>query len=186
MKWGSHISKTVKKANSTLGFHQRNLRYCQQSCKRNAYIALVRSKLEYGAVVWDPHLQQHIDILERTQRKAARFITRDYRSREPGSMTKMLANLELDPLVSRRKLLRLALFYRIAQGDIPALPPSDYLTPIRAKRKIKPKNFDGFVYSNVVEDSAVLNTKGYVVRPTSSVELKKTLSSLEPPGIGTS
>jgi hypothetical protein len=136
--------------------------------------------------VWDPHLQQHIDILERTQRKAARFITRDYRSREPGSMTKMLANLELDPLVSRRKLLRLALFYRIAQGDIPALPPSDYLTPIRAKRKIKPKNFDGFVYSNVVEDSAVLNTKGYVVRPTSSVELKKTLSSLEPPGIGTS
>ena len=75
--------------------------------------------------------------------------------------------------MSRRKLLRLALFYRIAQGDIPALPPSDYLTPIRAKRKIKPKNFDGFVYSNVVEDSAVLNTKGYVVRPTSSVELKK-------------
>ena len=172
MKWGGHISKTVKKANSTLAFLRRNLRYCPQSCKRNAYIALVRSKLEYGAVVWDPHLQQDINILERTQRKAARFITRDYRSREPGSMTKMLANLELDPLVSRRKHLRLALFYRIAQGDIPALPPSDYLTPIRAKRKIKPRNFDDFVYTNVVEDSAVLNTKGYVVRPTSSVELK--------------
>ena len=51
MKWGTHIDKICKKANTTLGFLRRNLYRCLGSCKKNVYISLVRSVLEYGAVL---------------------------------------------------------------------------------------------------------------------------------------
>ena len=49
LQWKTHITK---KANSTLGFLRRNLKYCSEDCKKLAYIAIFRSILEYGAVVW--------------------------------------------------------------------------------------------------------------------------------------
>ena len=54
LKWTSHIGKTTSKASCTLGFLRRNLRQCPQECKKLAYLAMVRSVLEYGAVIWDP------------------------------------------------------------------------------------------------------------------------------------
>ena len=172
MKWGSHISKMVKKANSSLGFLRRNLRYCPQSCKKNAYIALVRSKLEYACVVWDPYFQKDINLIERTQKKAARFITGNYRSRDPGSMTQMLANLKLDPLISRRKNNRLALFYKIVQGNVPGLPSSDFLTPMTSRRTIRAKQFEGYEYQNIIERRTVHNTRGFKVPYTNTAEFK--------------
>ena len=71
LKWSTHINKISNKASSTLGFIQRNLKECPPECKRTAYIALVRSTLEYGATVWDPYLEKEIYQLERVQRKAA-------------------------------------------------------------------------------------------------------------------
>ena len=54
LQWKTHITNITKKANSTLGFLRRNLKYCSEDCKKLAYniIALVRSILEYDAVVW--------------------------------------------------------------------------------------------------------------------------------------
>ena len=40
--------------------------------------------------MWDPYLKKDIDLMERTQRNAARFITGDYRSMIPGSVTRLL------------------------------------------------------------------------------------------------
>ena len=80
LTWTNHIGKITKKANSSLGFLRRNLTHCPKNCKRNAYLALVRPILEYGAVVWDPHLQKDIDKLERVQRSAARFIAGNYQT----------------------------------------------------------------------------------------------------------
>ena len=65
LKWDRHISKITKKANSTLGFLRRNLRGFHEDQKRMSYIALVRSVLEYGSVVWDPYTRGNIDRLER-------------------------------------------------------------------------------------------------------------------------
>ena len=90
LKWSQHIGNITKKANSTLGFLRRNLRTCPPTSRRNAYLSLVRPILEYGAVVWDPYHRIDIDCIERVQHRAARFITGDYRSREPGSVTAML------------------------------------------------------------------------------------------------
>ena len=95
LKWNAHIQNIARKAGQTLGFLRRNLQNCPKECRRLAYIALVRSKLEYASSVLDPHTKENIDRIEKVQRQAARFIQKDYRSREPGCVTKMLEKLEL-------------------------------------------------------------------------------------------
>ena len=52
LKLTTHITNVAKKANSTLGFLRRNLRFCPKECKKTAYISLARSTMEYGAIVW--------------------------------------------------------------------------------------------------------------------------------------
>ena len=107
LKWSTHIDTTCKKASSTLGFIQRNLKKCPKVCKMTAYISLVRSTLEYGATIWDPYLEKDITKIEKIQRKAIRFICNDYRSKTPGSVTKMQKELQLPDLKVRRKDKRL-------------------------------------------------------------------------------
>ena len=68
LKWKTHINNICKKANTSytmLGFLRRNLRHCPKPCRKNAYLALVRSKVEYGSIIWDPYNQSDIDRLER-------------------------------------------------------------------------------------------------------------------------
>ena len=81
LTWNYHINAMCKKASSTLGFLKRNLKMCPKETRLSAYISLVRSTLEYGAVIWDPFTQNEIDKIERLQRNAARFINNDFRSR---------------------------------------------------------------------------------------------------------
>ena len=45
LKWSSHINKITKKANSTLGFLRRNLKYCPETCGNIAYLALINTLL---------------------------------------------------------------------------------------------------------------------------------------------
>jgi len=69
--------------------------------------------LEYALRIWDPYLQRDIDSLERIQRKAARFTTRDFRQRS--SVTAMMRNLQWEPLAERRTKARVILMYLILQ-----------------------------------------------------------------------
>ena len=159
MKWTTHIDNITKKASSTLGFIQRNLKKCPQDCKRTAYVALVRSTLEYAAVVWDPYLEKDTTKIEKIQRKAARFIKNDYISRSPGCVTNMLKDLNLPPLKDRRKDKRLCFLYSIQKGKVPAINPNDYLIPIRVKRKIKAKTFSDCETNNIIKRHQTLNSK---------------------------
>ena len=74
LQWKTHITNITKKVNSSLGFLRRNLKYCSEDCKRLAYIALVRSILEYGAVVWDPYQSRDIIAVEKVQRQATSLL----------------------------------------------------------------------------------------------------------------
>ena len=55
--------------------------------KEAAYKSLVRPILEYESTVCDPHCNGLNDELENVQKRAARFVTRNYSSYETGSMT---------------------------------------------------------------------------------------------------
>ena len=48
LTWSNHINTICKKASSTLGLLRRNLGQCTTSCRRTAYIALVKSMMEYS------------------------------------------------------------------------------------------------------------------------------------------
>ncbi len=121
----NHINNINSKANSTLGFLSRNLRRCPPKLRETAYKSLVRSKLEYASIVWDPHQQKDIDKLERTQRKAARFVYRDY-SRNT-SVTELLRKLQWSPLAERRRQQRLVFMYKILNGHVKGLDTENVL-----------------------------------------------------------
>ena len=81
---------------------EKNVRSCPEECRRTAlYLVLVRLVLEYSAVVWDPYQQRDINKLEDIQRHTAPFVKQDYRSRQPGSITKMLKDLNLPSVQDR-------------------------------------------------------------------------------------
>ena len=112
--------------------------------------------------MWDPYLQKDIDKIEKCQRQAARFVTGDYQSRNPGCVSQMLRDARLPPLQDRRKANRLVFFYKVVEGLLPAIPSQDFLIPIRAnKRKIIPKQFDECVSNNIIERQSINNSKCY-------------------------
>ena len=173
LKWTNHINSVCKKASSTLGFVRRNLANCPKQSRFTAYTSLVRSVLEYGSTIWDPHTQKDIDRLERIQRQAARFITRDYRTRTPGCVSNMLRELDLPSLQTRRRHLRLSFLFKIAEGTIPSLPPDKYLEPIKNKRNIKPKQFSDCVSKNIVEQYVTNNSRPFQIPPNNGSEQYK-------------
>ena len=114
LKWASHINKISNKANSVLGFIQRNLEHANRDIKELAYTSLARSILEYSFTVWDPFYRKDIDRLERVQRRAARFVFNDYKPL--CSETSMASHPGWKPLTERRREHRLSLFYKIING----------------------------------------------------------------------
>lgn len=173
LKWTKHITNITKRAGIKLGFLRRNLGSCTPELRRLAYISLIRSTLDYGATVWDPYQAADKVKLERIQRQAARFIKRDYKSREPGCVTKMLQEFDLPPLEERRKQQRLTTLFKISEGLIPALPSKDFLTPAdNNKRKIKPKTYSGFETNNIIRKYAYNNTRGFIVPDAQTEQYK--------------
>ena len=91
-----------------------------------AYKGLVRPILEYGSSVWDSHYEGLIDDLEKVQKRAARFVTRNY-TYEKGSMTDILKKLKWESLQKRRKDKRIILLYKGLKER--AKIPTDDLIP---------------------------------------------------------
>ena len=141
LKWRKHIQKTVNKASIALGMLRRNLKFLSKAHKSTAYQTLVRSILEYGSIVWDPHTIQDKQCLERIQRRAARFIVGDYKTKSEGFMTQTLKDIGLPPLHQRRLFNRLAFFHKIAYGLVPAIKQEDHLQPLDNKRRIRPTRY---------------------------------------------
>lgn len=126
----------VGKATQTLGFLKRNLKNCPPKLCELAYFALVRSKLEYASVVWDPteHNDSLSNSIEMVQRKAARFVMNDYG--RYSSVTAMLQNLKWTTLAERRKDARLTMLYKIVNHKI-AIDSDSYLFPANTRTRSK-------------------------------------------------
>ena len=127
LKWGNHIQSISARANRALGFIRRNLHCCPQDLKSIAYQTLVRPLLEYATIIWDPYTQEQKDKLEMIQRRAARFVCRDYN--RTSSVTTMLKSLQWDTLESRRKVARISMLHKIHHGQA-AVPAGKFLQPV--------------------------------------------------------
>ena len=121
--------------------------------------------MEYGSIIWDPYTKQEITKLESIQRRGARFIAKDYKSREEGCMTKMLNELKLPTLQSRRQKQRLIFFYKVVEGQVPAMPPDLFVTYQKSKCHIKANKFDNCITNNIVTSSVRNNSKCIVLPP---------------------
>ena len=132
-----HIRDIVSRANSKLGFLRRNLRGSPRELKRLAYISLVRSGLEYGSVLWDPHTARTKRSIELVQNNAMRWIC----SLPPWDRThikQLLADTGLDSLEIRRRDARVTMLYKIVNGIV-AITPEDFgLEP--ADRRTRPSH----------------------------------------------
>ena len=99
----------MSKANRTLSFLRRNMEDCTKPVKDLTYKAMIRPTMEYSSTVWDPALQTHITELEQVQRRATRYVCNDYHSRTPGCVSKMIDDLNWEPLEVRRRHERLGI-----------------------------------------------------------------------------
>ena len=138
LRWDDHIDKITSKASKTLGMIRRNLSGCTKEIKLHAYKSLVRPQLEYASSVWDPHTAKHTHKLEMVQRRAARFVSADYRYKS--SPSAMIHSLKLQSLEARRKSARLSILYKAINGKI-ALPLTDLRKPVRSTRNSSLKSF---------------------------------------------
>ena len=141
MKWSHHINNITAKANRALWFLRRNLWRCPVAVKQQMYFALVRPLLEYACSVWDPHTASDTHKIEMVQRRAARFVTRNYK-KSPGTMTNILHQLEWPTLEQRRLESRLTVMFKIQQNLI-AISIPDYVQkqPASQTRQYHPAKF---------------------------------------------
>ena len=141
-KWSKHISAICNQANATLGFLRRNLYNCPKDLKKLAYIALVRSKLEYASCVWNPYLVKDITLLEKIQRRSVRFICHNYDWST--SVTDMLRDLELETLEERRSTTSICMFFKIINNEV-AISQNEHLerssSSTRRSHKLQYKHF---------------------------------------------
>ena len=110
LPWSTHINNITKSANQALGFLKRNIRVHNKDLKSVAYKTLVRPQLEYASTLWSPHTATDIQKVEAIQRRAARWVYRDYSY--TSSTTAMMKDLNWCPLDQRRIDSRLLMLYK--------------------------------------------------------------------------
>ena len=105
-----------------IGFIHRNLRGAPAQYKQLAYIALVRSGMEYASTIWDPHINMHSNKLEKIQYSAARWATSQYSHHT--SVTSLMGQLKWQPLEDRRHIQRLAFLKKILHHKVAVPMPT--------------------------------------------------------------
>ena len=109
------------------------------------------------------------------QRKAARFISGNYKSRIPGSMQKLLLKLDLPPLQVRRQQLRLTFLFKVVEGLVPAMPPEHFFTFSKPGRKIRPIRNSSFETSNIVNSYTRNNNRSLEIKPCRTSQPRNSL-----------
>ena len=129
MRWNTHVDNIVKKGNTALGFLRRNLQIRSED-----YNNIVRPHLEYSSSVWDPHTHKKIHEIEMVQRRAARYVKRNYRN--TSSVGSMHNDFNWQTLETRRQNQRLTMMYKI-HNNLVGIDRGNFL---EEKRRILPNH----------------------------------------------
>lgn len=125
LRFNKHIDTMIDAAFRALGFVLR----CGKAFKKpstliNLFNCFVRSKLEYGSVVWTPYHKIHIDRIERVQKRLTKHLA--YRCRISSrvrSYKDRLKRFNMMSLKSRRDMLDMTFLYKTLNSmtDCPSL-----------------------------------------------------------------
>lgn len=132
LSFNQHVDAISNKATRLLNLCRRNLAFCSQEIKTNAYKSLIRPHLEYASPAWNPYTSRNIDKIEAIQRRAARFALGYYTYGPDAQLTNKITNqLKWQSLQHRRTLYDLSIFYKILHNNInisfpPTVKPSPH------------------------------------------------------------
>ena len=115
LQCNSHINHMTKKAEKHLWIIVRALGFRAPTlAKTRTYVAMVRSVLEYGSVLWNCKSKSKLQQLERIQRKATNFILINppYYAPNHISYKDRLIQLKLLPTTYRREILDIIFFLK--------------------------------------------------------------------------
>ena len=73
LSWADRVNYSVKKAWKALHFTMRILKKGNSNTRSLGYMSLVHMILEYGAACWDLYRKGQISVLDKVQKKAAKF-----------------------------------------------------------------------------------------------------------------
>jgi hypothetical protein len=148
-----HYDFICSKASRLLGFVLRVTKHFKNS-KSLIYLfnSLVRSTLEYGAIVWSPFYATHIKHIESVQRKFLRVLSfRQGYHRRLSSYKLRLDHFKMISLEGRRKLSELIFLHKIVNSliDSPSILSSiNFNIVLRSRRSRLPDLFSLQVFRN--------------------------------------
>ena len=130
------------KANRSLGFLRRNLSSCPEGVKAGGSLqSPCEASRGIRKLSLGPTLKKTLKQIEGVQRRAARFVNNCH-TREPGTVTSLLNELNWIPLKVRRTISRLTLFHKAIHGD-GGLAFLDYIT--KGRRHLRNSNQNKFI-----------------------------------------
>lgn len=120
LTFNSHVDKLIPKAYSTLAFIKRNCKdFSDPYTLKLLFTSFVRSKLEYGALIWSPHYDVHISRIERIQRRFINYALPHLNLIDPRpSYRSRCQHLGLESLEMRRKVQTMLFVYDLINGNI--------------------------------------------------------------------
>ena len=74
LSFDEHIANKIRVANGIVGLIRRSFSYLDPRSFKKLFCAFVRPHLEYAQSVWAPHLQKHIDAIEKVQIRATKLV----------------------------------------------------------------------------------------------------------------
>lgn len=129
--WNKHISDICASSFRKLSLLRHKLKHAPASVRMLAYTSIVRPKLEYACIIWDPYTKTNIHALEMIQHKAVRFVYSKYRSSD--SPTQLMRDHNIPTLELRRKIQRLKFLYLLKNNKL-SMRPEQYTQPLTARR----------------------------------------------------
>jgi len=114
LSFDTHIQNSINKANKMIGLIKRTFTYLDRDTFLKLYKALVRPHVEYGNVIWHPHLKRQSIAVERVQRRATKLLKECHEM----SYSERLLYLNLHSLKGRRLRGDLIEAYKLFNGFV--------------------------------------------------------------------
>ena len=141
LTFNEHIDVTIRSANKMLGFIIRSSKdFSNILLMKQLYYAFVRSKLEYGSLIWSPYYECGKISLENVQRKFLKYVWFKSRGHYPVigiDHSELLAESNIALLDVRRKVISIQFLYKLLNNMIDCawiLSRINFLVPRYASR----------------------------------------------------